>query len=120
MLFIWLPEWSPVRAAGAVFGKFTYVGHVVCLLNLGCLAFLWLRFVEPPRAGVGGIPGDKPEAPSVRWCIQHLIRTRAWVSYVLSAQNNYNNQAIIWSMPLVTGPAFGWGQVGNSGDQRLR
>ena len=43
-----------------------------------------LRFYEPPRKGIGGIPGDKPQSPSVRWVVEHIIRTRAWVSYVLS------------------------------------
>ena len=73
--------------------KFSYVGWFIFLTNFGLLMMMRRNFIEPPRPGVGVIPGRKPQLPSWRWILMHLKRTRAWVSYVLSMQNNYNRCA---------------------------
>ena len=46
--------------------------------------------------------GKKPQLPSLRWTLHHLRRTRAWVSYILSMQNNYNSQVVMFAIPIVS------------------
>ena len=58
--------------------KFSYVGWFIFLTNFGLLMMMRRNFIEPPRPGVGVIPGRKPQLPSWRWILMHLKRTRAW------------------------------------------
>ena len=77
-------------------------------------------------SGVGIIPGDKPKLPSAKWIWNHLLRTKAWVSYVLSMQNNFvraaapfaatlglkeagaqNGNIRAWTQPIMTDFNFG-------------
>lgn len=118
LAFVLLPQlglphgWTPLRSP--LLSKFTYVGYFLCFLNLALLLYLRCCFVEPPRAGVGAIPGVVKPVPNVGWLLRHIGRTKAWVSYVLSTQNNFSNQAVTWAAPLISAHNFGWGQLDNS------
>lgn len=129
LLFIALPAFSPwffPNGAGhcgddpdspeahCMFSQYSYVGWFIFCTNSLNLYLLRQRFIEPPRPGVGIIPGTKPQLPSLRWTLHHLRRTRAWVSYVLSMQNNYNSQVVGFAIPIVSNHNFGWGQLENS------
>ena len=97
-----------------MFSQYSYVGWFIFCTNSFNLYLLRQRFIEPPRPGVGIIPGSKPQLPSLRWTLHHLRRTRAWASYVLSMQNNYNSQVVGFAIPIVSNHNFGWGQLENS------
>lgn len=118
LAFVFLPQiglshgLTPVKSP--LLSKYTYVGYFLCFLNLALLLYLRCRFVEPPRPGIGVIPGVVKPVPSVRWLLRHISRTKAWVSYVLSTQNNFSNQAVTWATPLISAHNFGWGQLENS------
>ena len=119
LAFVFLPQINLLPgvhtpAGSPLFSKFTYVGWFLCFVNLALLLYLRCCFVEPPRPGVGVIPGFVKPRPTVRWVLQHVKRTRAWVSYVLSTQNNFSNQAVTWAAPLISAHNFGWGQLYNS------
>ena len=87
--------------------------------------------------GVGIIPGEKPKLPSAKWVWNHLLRTKAWVSYVLSMQNNFVNAAApfaaalslkeagaqngnirAWTQPIMTDFNFGSPQLLDSLDSQ--
>ena len=97
LLFISLPAWSPSwfpatceldswdatnppreGDCSPMLSKFSYVGWFIFLTNFGLLMMMRRNFIEPPRPGVGVIPGRKPQLPSWRWILMHLKRTRAW------------------------------------------
>ncbi|GBG35069.1 Hypothetical Protein FCC1311_112922 [Hondaea fermentalgiana] len=42
-----------------------------------------------------------------------LKETGAWVSFVTSSQNAFNQMVVLWGLPIVTEDYFGWGQRRN-------
>lgn len=76
-------------------------GIVVGLFNLAALFVVVFVFAEPLRDRSS--PADR--TPIDLFAV--LRQTGAWVSYVLSFQNNWNNQVVVWTLPLITASRFG-------------
>ncbi|KAJ8608630.1 hypothetical protein CTAYLR_008721 [Chrysophaeum taylorii] len=77
-------------------------GILVGLFNLLALGVVLVVFREPSSKRRA-----TPGTASTKDVVGVLGRTGAWVSYVLSFQNNWNNQVVVWTLPLVTTAAFG-------------
>lgn len=75
-------------------------GIAVGCFNLAALAVVGCVFQEPPTR-------HRKRPPVTLGFCEVLTRTGAWVSYVLSFQNNWNNQVVVWTLPLVTKANFG-------------
>lgn len=86
-------------------------GLVVALFNCvaGCVVATY--FIEPRRRRRGGPPAKPPSAAAV---LRALRRTGAWASFFFSFQNNWNNQAVLWTMPLITSKLYGADPVRDS------
>ena len=86
-------------------------GLVVALFNCvaGCVVATY--FIEPRRRRRGGAPVKPPSAAAV---LRALRRTGAWASFFFSFQNNWNNQAVLWTMPLITSKLYGADPVRDS------
>lgn len=78
-------------------------GFVVSLFNAVAALVLFLVYVEPPRPRIQG----RAKAPSFAAVAKTLRTTGAWASFFFSFQNNWNNQALLWSLPIITSRLFG-------------
>ena len=81
-------------------------GLVVAAFNVAAIVLILARFVEPQRPSDGLGDGARPRPPSPRHVLAVLRRTGAWASFVFSFQNNWNNQAILWTIPIITSRLF--------------
>jgi hypothetical protein len=81
-------------------------GAVVAACNVAALATASLDDAAPDRA-----PDAKPrraDAPrGARAVARTLVRSGAWACFFLSWNNNFGNQTLDWSLPLVTSRLFG-------------
>lgn len=85
---------------GPVIGPLNAPGVAVGAFNIAALGVVCLLFREPSRS-------RKVRHRQAVRVVEVLSRTGAWVSYVLSFQNNWNNQVVVWTLPLFTTAHFG-------------
>lgn len=90
--------------------KYTYVGVLTAVLN-GIILMGMLALQEPRRSREQlSVP-----TPKMREICRTVVRSRAYVSYLISFQNNWSNQVLLWTLPIVTDQLYpSMGIVGNS------
>mmetsp|Transcript_17959 Transcript_17959/g.29119 ORF Transcript_17959/g.29119 Transcript_17959/m.29119 type:complete len:455 (-) Transcript_17959:398-1762(-) len=139
-LFVALPAISV--GDREVVNSFSYCGYFIALCNLLVCALIVLYFTEEPtrcpavsgdllddeqeflieeldRTGSDGsspveeLLQNKPCLESVKGMLKLILRTGAWITFILSFQNNFNQTVVQWSLPLITQDLFGWKQSEN-------
>eukprot|EP00931_Biecheleriopsis_adriatica_P088055 TRINITY_DN62444_c0_g1_i1.p1 TRINITY_DN62444_c0_g1~~TRINITY_DN62444_c0_g1_i1.p1 ORF type:complete len:444 (-),score=56.58 TRINITY_DN62444_c0_g1_i1:164-1495(-) len=116
VIFVMLPTWDPLRSGAssrgaALFGALTDPGWFLVLVH--CLTLLVLAFAyQEPRSRVSS-PGEK-QRPSLKEAAQHLWKSGGWVCWVMTFQNNFTNQTMLWALPILTDRTMGWGTLKNS------
>eukprot|EP00929_Paragymnodinium_shiwhaense_P014627 TRINITY_DN12255_c0_g1_i2.p1 TRINITY_DN12255_c0_g1~~TRINITY_DN12255_c0_g1_i2.p1 ORF type:complete len:423 (-),score=39.47 TRINITY_DN12255_c0_g1_i2:646-1914(-) len=100
---------------------YTYVGwalllcHLVALVLIGTAPSLQVRDAADTATASASATSAAAAAPvTLAGVVRHLAHTRAWVSYVLSANNNFGMQVVTWALPIITDMDFGWQTVQNS------
>eukprot|EP00931_Biecheleriopsis_adriatica_P050499 TRINITY_DN29241_c0_g1_i1.p1 TRINITY_DN29241_c0_g1~~TRINITY_DN29241_c0_g1_i1.p1 ORF type:complete len:349 (+),score=43.03 TRINITY_DN29241_c0_g1_i1:98-1048(+) len=95
--------------------QYTDAGLLVGILNCLILGAFLAIFRELPtvhRETTTNSAGSGSVASEV---CRTIIQSRAWVSYVLSFQNNWTNQVFLWTLPMITSDLYpDIGIIGNS------
>mmetsp|Transcript_17 Transcript_17/g.30 ORF Transcript_17/g.30 Transcript_17/m.30 type:complete len:584 (-) Transcript_17:30-1781(-) len=97
------------KANGKYFNSMTLPGILTGVFNLIALCIVLLFFDEPPPNKMQSNfqhtleynDNEKESACTI------LKKTGAYVSYFLSFQNNWNNQVVVWTLPLTTRTLYG-------------
>eukprot|EP00747_Dinoflagellata_sp_TGD_P202778 gnl/TRDRNA2_/TRDRNA2_76340_c0_seq1.p1 gnl/TRDRNA2_/TRDRNA2_76340_c0~~gnl/TRDRNA2_/TRDRNA2_76340_c0_seq1.p1 ORF type:complete len:335 (-),score=26.54 gnl/TRDRNA2_/TRDRNA2_76340_c0_seq1:118-1008(-) len=91
---------------------YTYPGLLLAAANATGALVICIAFRAPPRevAEVQDL-----EMPRPREILATVGRTGAYMSYFLSFQNNWNNQVLLWTIPIITAEFYPRiGMLGNS------
>ena len=109
LIAVQLPE---INIGGLELQRYTYAGVITAILNFLALVVLCCCFREPPRVK-SEVAGEEASLSfGVVW--NTVVRTGAYTSYFLSFQNNWGNQVIMWTLPIITQRRYGTGVVGDS------
>ncbi|KAJ1460015.1 major facilitator superfamily domain-containing protein [Pelagophyceae sp. CCMP2097] len=95
----------PDKASKLGVSSYSGAGFVVSGFNVAALFVVVSFFKEPPR--LSKACRDRPAPPSCRQILTTLRSTGAWASYFFSFQNNWTNQTILWTLPLITADLYG-------------
>lgn len=113
IMFVVLPSWNPTREPVALFGPLTNPGWFLAAYHVAALLALVFVYREPARQ-LALQPGASKSRPSMQTVASHLRGSCAWVNWVVTFQNCFGNQAISWTLPILTDRTLGWGELQNS------
>jgi len=89
-----------VVSGRSVLNSFTWCGIICVMANGIAILVVRLWFTEPQN--------NSHFEGSFADFTRNILFSKAWISCLISFQNNFNQTVVLWGLPLITKTAFGW------------